>query len=62
MLEREDRKEFMDLMVALFRKIQAGEVRTGYAWKGFPGNPIHKDIVHMNLVDNINHRILLNWL
>ena len=40
MLEPQDRVDFMDLLIALFRKIEAGQVRTGFAWEEFPGNPV----------------------
>jgi hypothetical protein len=40
MLEPQDRKDFMNILIALFRKFEAGEVRTGYAWKDFPQNPV----------------------
>jgi hypothetical protein len=40
MLEPADRAAFMDILVALFRKLEAGEVRTGFAWREFPDNPV----------------------
>ena len=40
MLEPTDRAAFMDILVALFRKLEAGEVRTGFAWREFPDNPV----------------------
>ena len=40
MLDPRDRSAFMDVLVALFRKLGQGEVRTGLAWAEFPGNPV----------------------
>ena len=40
MLEPQDRVDFMDVLIALFRKIEAGQLRTGFAWEDFPGNPV----------------------
>jgi hypothetical protein len=44
-MESQDRSDFMDVLIALFRKFEAGEVRTGFAWKDFPNNPV-KSIQH----------------
>ena len=44
MLEPSDRAAFMDVLVALFRKFEAGEVKTGFTWVEFPGNPV-KNVV-----------------
>jgi hypothetical protein len=40
MLEPSDRAAFMDVLVALFRKFEAGEVKTGFTWSEFPVNPV----------------------
>ena len=40
MLDPHDRSAFMDVLVALFRKFGQGEVKTGFAWAEFPGNPV----------------------
>lgn len=40
MLKPEDRGDFLDLLVALLCNIEHGVVRTGYAWKHWPQNPI----------------------
>ena len=44
MLEPSDRAAFMDVLVALFRKFEAGEVKTGFSWGEFPDNPV-KNVV-----------------
>jgi hypothetical protein len=40
MLVRKDRGKFWDLLVALLCNFEAGIVKTGYAWKDWPDNPI----------------------
>jgi hypothetical protein len=40
MIEQKDRGEIWDLLVALLCNIEAGIVKTGYAWKDWPRNPI----------------------
>jgi len=40
MLDPYDRSAFMDVLIALFRKFDKREIRTGLAWAGFPGNPV----------------------
>ena len=42
MLNPEDRVAFFDVLVALVRKLTAGEVMTGYMYKDFPQNPMFK--------------------
>jgi len=49
MLEPQDRVDFMDVLIALFRKIEAGQVRTGFAWADFPGNPVMSIVNAVNL-------------
>ena len=44
MLDPGDRSVFMDVLVALFRKFEAGEVRTGFSWREFPGNPVRNAV------------------
>jgi hypothetical protein len=38
MLDPTDRAAFPDILVALFRKLKAGEVRPGLAWREFLNN------------------------
>lgn len=40
MLEPNERVEFFDIMVALIRKVLAGQVKTVYLDKEFPGHPV----------------------
>ena len=40
----------MHVLIALSRKFKAGKVRTGFAWKDFPNNPV-KSIQHAVYLD-----------
>jgi hypothetical protein len=42
MLKQEDWKGFWTILVTLLRKIEVGDVKTGFAWAAGPDNPIKK--------------------
>jgi len=46
MLNPQDRVAFFDVLVALVRKLSAGNVMTGYLYKDFPENPVFKGSVN----------------
>ena len=57
MLDPTQRVQFFDVMVALVRKVVAGEVKTGYMDRNFPLNPALKQGVEVCvcvLVDCVN--------
>ena len=46
MLDPGDRSMFMDVLVALFRKFEVGEIRMEFSWREFPGNPVRNAVHH----------------